>query len=164
MSEVRAARAADANAMVAIYNYYIEQSVVTFEEQPIAADELARRVAAVQADGLPWLVAERERQVVGYAYATPWRARSAYRYSVETTVYVAHDAHRQGIGRGLYEALFASLRNTSARIAIGGITLPNAASVALHEAMGMEKVAHFREVGFKFDQWLDVGYWQCRLA
>ncbi|WP_237058182.1 arsinothricin resistance N-acetyltransferase ArsN1 family B [Microbulbifer sediminum] len=158
---IRSVDSADAKAVAEIYNHYIANSCATFEEQPVCADEMQRRFAAVAAQGLPWLVAENESaELVGYAYATGWRARSAYRHSVEVTVYVSHTELSCGWGRQLYDALFAKLEDLPVHVAIGGITLPNPASVALHERFGMKKVAHFEQVGKKFGQWIDVGYWQ----
>ena len=109
---------------------------------------------------LPWIVIEDEGQVVGYAYASRWKSRCAYRYSVETTVYLSNAATGKGFGSLLYEHLIAELRQRSIHSLIGGIALPNAASVSLHEKFGFEKVAHFKEVGWKFNQWIDVGYWE----
>jgi L-amino acid N-acyltransferase YncA len=160
---IRAAVAADAPAIAALYAHYVLHSTVTFEEQPVDADEMARRIGTVEAAGLPWLLREVEGCVVAYAYATPWRPRSAYRFSVEVTVYVADDARGQGHGRALYAELFAQLRARGLHAALAGITLPNDPSIALHEAMGMTKVAHLPEVGFKFGRWLDVGYWHLLL-
>lgn len=122
------------------------------------------RIADVQAAGLPWLVAEAEGVVAGYAYATKWRVRHAYRFSVESSVYLAPASAGQGIGTMLYRALLDRLRDGGFHLAIGGIALPNAASIALHEKLGFEKVAQFREVGFKFGRWTDVGYWQLSLG
>jgi phosphinothricin acetyltransferase len=160
---IRDATAADAPAIAAIYNHYIRETVVTFEEEPVSGAEIARRVEKVQSASLPWLVAEAGGRVVGYAYAGPWHVRSAYRFSVEITVYLAADQVGRGIGSKLYEALFSRLRARRIHAAIGGIALPNDASVALHEKFGLRKVAHFDEVGFKFDRWIDVGYWQRNL-
>jgi phosphinothricin acetyltransferase len=156
---IRAAVASDAAAIAALYAHYVLHSTVTFEEQPVDADEIARRMAAVEAAGLPWLVREVDGRLAAYAYATPWRPRSAYRFSVEVTVYVADDARGQGHGRALYTELFAQLQSRGLHAVLAGITLPNDSSIALHEAMGMTKVAHLPEVGFKFGRWLDVGYW-----
>lgn len=156
---IRKASHADAAAIAAIYNHYILHSTATFEEQPVDAAEMALRIAAVGAASLPWLVREGHDGIVGYAYATPWKPRSAYRFSVETTVYVAAGASRQGHGRALYAELFAQLQALGRHAVLGGITLPNDASIALHEAMGMTKVAHLPRVGYKFGRWLDVGYW-----
>lgn len=157
---IRAAAAGDSAAIAAIYNHYVAKTVITFEEEPVAAREMARRIEDAGSASLPWLVAEREGQVVGYAYATPWRARSAYRFSVEVTVYVDPECPRLGIGRRLYEALLPTLKTRGIHAAFGVIALPNDASVALHERFGFEKVAHLREVGYKFDRWIDVGYWE----
>jgi phosphinothricin acetyltransferase len=109
------------------------------------------------------LVAETEQGVAGYAYATPWRARAAYEASVESTVYVDTGARGRGVGRALYDALFEQVAGLNKHVVIAGISLPNPASVALHERMGMHKVAHFEQVGRKFDRWIDVGYWQRQL-
>lgn len=150
----------DTNAIAAIYNHYISETVVTFEEEPIQAAEIARRIADVQSASLPWLVAEENSQVVGYAYATPWKVRSAYRFSVEVTVYVAFGSGGRGIGSMLYKSLFSILETLGIHAVIGGIALPNDASISLHEKFGLNKVAHFQQVGFKFNRWVDVGYWE----
>lgn len=161
--EVRDARLDDAAAIAVIYNHYVLTTTISFEEQATSAADLQTRIGAVQEAGLPWLVAIIDGAVAGYAYATPWRVRSAYRFSVESSVYVSHQARRSGVGRALYLALLERLRAAGLHLVIGGIALPNDASVALHEHMGFEKVAHFSEVGRKFDRWIDVGYWQLRL-
>ena len=160
---VRPAQAADAAAIAAIYNFYVANTVVTFEEDPVSADEMRRRMDDVFASSLPWLAAEIDGRVVGYAYATKWKARSAYRYSVETTVYIENGLAKQGVGTELYVELFRLLKERGMHAVIGGIALPNDASVALHEKFGMRQVAHFPQVGFKFGQWVDVGYWQLTL-
>jgi phosphinothricin acetyltransferase len=160
---VRDAESADAADIASIYNPYVEDTIITFEEEPVSSVEMASRVEAVHSNGLPWLVAERGGQIVGYAYAAKWRGRIAYRFSTEVTVYVARDQLRTGIGALLYDDLLSLLRSQGYHAAIGGISLPNAGSVALHERFGFEKVAHFREVGFKLDRWIDVGYWQLLL-
>jgi L-amino acid N-acyltransferase YncA len=160
---IRAATADDAGAVAAIYNHYIATTTISFEEQPVAATEMAGRIANVGAT-LPWLVCEQDGVVMGYAYATPWRVRSAYRFSVESSVYVSPEHGRMGIGSRLYRALLDELRTRGLHMVIGGIAQPNEASVALHESMGFEKVAHFKEVGMKFGRWVDVGYWELRLS
>lgn len=157
---VRDAVAGDAAAIANIYNHFIVETAVTFEEVVVEAAEMARRVKDLQAATYPWLVATIDAQVVGYAYAAPWRARSAYRFSAEISAYVDQAMPRRGIGSALYTELFARLQARGAHAVIGGITLPNEASVALHERFGMTKVAHFAEVGFKFGAWRDVGYWE----
>lgn len=161
---MRDASTNDAPAIAAIYNHFVLNTSISFEEQAVPASEMAQRIADVQATGLPWLVAEQDGIVLGYAYATKWRVRNAYRFSVETTVYLAPDSAGRGIGTTLYGALLERLRAGGYHLAIGGIALPNPASVALHEKLGFEKVAQFREVGLKFDRWTDVGYWQLVLA
>ena len=113
---------------------------------------------------LPWYVFERDGAVIGYAYATPWRVRSAYRFSVESSVYVSHEAPRQGIGTQLYKTLIEDLRRRGLQVVIGGIAQPNDASVQLHERLGFQKVAHFTRVGRKFGKWVDVGYWELHLS
>lgn len=160
---LREATAADGAALADIYNYYIADTVVTFEEELVDAAEMARRVDDVHGLGLPWLVAEHDGRLAGYAYATTWRTRVAYRFCTEVTVYLDRASFGRGIGTRLYEALFARLEPNGMHSLLGCISLPNAASVALHEKFGMKKVAHFDEVGFKFGRWIDVGYWQKNL-
>jgi L-amino acid N-acyltransferase YncA len=157
---IRPVTVADSEAIARIYNHYITSTIVTFEEEPVAPGEIAARIQEVSSAALPWLVAEQGGQVVGYAYASKWKGRCAYRFSVESTVYLDPGQTRRGLGSLLYNQLFSDLRTRGVHVVIGGIALPNGASVALHEKLGMEKVAHFREVGFKFDRWIDVGYWQ----
>ena len=160
---IRAVKESDARAVVDIYNHYVAHTAATFEEIQLGAAEMSRRIASIRADNLPWLVAEEEGALIGYAYAGKWQERSAYRYSVESTVYMAPNEVGGGWGTRLYAALFDQLRTMEIHAVIGGITLPNPASIALHEKMGMSKVAHFPEVGFKQGEWLDVGYWQLTL-
>jgi phosphinothricin acetyltransferase len=160
---IRPANVSDAGAIADIYNYYVQETIVTFEEDPVTGLEIARRIEEVQLTSLPWLVAEEKGELNGYAYATRWRTRFAYRYSVEVTVYVAPRRGGSGFGSKLYGQLLPMLRAQNIHAAIGGIALPNEASIALHEKFGFRKVAHFEEVGFKFDRWIDVGYWQLTL-
>lgn len=157
---VREAVASDTAAIAEIYNHYVEHTVITFEEEPVAVDEMARRVEKVRAAFTPSLVAVESGRVIGFAYASPWNIRSAYRFSAESTVYLAPGYGGHGIGSKLYEKLFSILREKGIHTVIGGVALPNDASVALHEKFGMRKVAHYSEVGFKFGRWIDVGYWQ----
>lgn len=157
---IRPAATGDAETIARIYDPYVRDSVITFEEEPVPPAEMARRIDETRAAGLPWLVAECDRAVAGYAYASRWKGRCAYRYSLESTIYLEHGRHGLGIGAGLYAALIERLRAQGYHAAIGGIALPNDASVRLHEKLGFRKVAHFPEVGFKFGRWVDVGYWQ----
>jgi L-amino acid N-acyltransferase YncA len=157
---VRPAAADDSEAVGLIYRHYVLHTTISFEEQPVCTVEMAERIADVLSSALPWVVAEHAGRVVGYAYAGKWKGRYAYRHSVETSVYLDPQFTGRGIGTQLYRELLAMLRDRSIHVAIGGIALPNAASVALHERLGFRKVAHFKEVGYKFGQWIDVGYWQ----
>ncbi|MFC0167330.1 arsinothricin resistance N-acetyltransferase ArsN1 family B [Pseudoduganella danionis] len=161
---IRDAVADDAPAIVAIYNHYVLTTSISFEEQAVTAAEMQQRIADVQRGGLPWLVVEVDGVLAGYAYATKWRVRHAYRFSVESSVYLAPDTAGKGLGTALYQQLLARLTAGGYHLVIGGIAQPNPASVALHEKMGFEKVAQFREVGFKFGRWIDVGYWEKTLA
>ena len=160
---IRAAGARDAGAIARIYNHYVANTVITFEEQEVPDAEMAARIDEIASASLPWLVAERDGRIVGYAYATKWRVRSAYRFSTEIAVYVDPDCGRAGIGSRLFEELLPRLEARGIHAVLGGIALPNDASVRLHEKFGFEKVAHLREVGRKFDRWVDVGYWQRNL-
>jgi phosphinothricin acetyltransferase len=157
---VRAATIEDGEALARIYNHFVRETIVTFEEEAISPGEMGRRIEEVASLSLPWLVAERDAVVVGYAYAAPWRSRRAYRFSTEVTVYAAPDQAGRGFGSRLYSRLLPALRDREIHAAMGGIALPNDASVALHEKFGFRKVAHLEQVGFKFDRWIDVGYWQ----
>ncbi len=159
---IRPLRSTDAAAIVAIYNHYIEKTTATFEEVPFKRAEMLRRMKEVTAE-YPWFVAEENKRVLGYAYANKWKARPSYRFSVETTVYLSPDALGRGLGTALYSTLIDELRKRSIHSVIGGVALPNPASQALHEKLGFEKVAHFRQVGWKFERWIDVGYWQLLL-
>lgn len=160
---IRPAQANDAAAVAAIYNHYILHTVVTFEEEALPGEEMARRITEVRGDGFPWLVYEEEGRVVGYAYASRWKSRCAYRFAVEATVYLEPGATGRGMGRRLYSGVIEAASAMGMHVVIGGIALPNEASVGLHEKLGFKKVAHFQEVGRKFDQWIDVGYWELRL-
>jgi len=160
---IRPATSDDAAAICAIYNPYVAGTTISFEEEPVLAADMARRIADVGAAGLPWLAAWREERLVGYAYATRWRVRPAYRSSVESSVYLDPQECGRGTGAALYRALLDALRTLDVHMVIGGIAQPNPASVALHEKLGFRKVAHFSEVGRKFGRWVDVGYWELRL-
>jgi phosphinothricin acetyltransferase len=161
---IRPAIPPDCVAIARIYNHYIRETVVTFEEDEVSAAEIQARLGEVRATSLPWLVIEEAGSVSGYAYATRWKGRSAYRYSAESTIYLEPSSIGRGLGTRLYGALLDDLRSRSLHVVIGGIALPNQASVALHERLGFSKVAHYKEVGFKFSRWIDVGYWQTLLS
>ena len=159
---IRPASARDAEQIARIYNHYIENTIITFEEQPVSATEMAERIARVSS-AHPWLVIESEGDVAGYAYATRWRERASYRWSVESTVYFAPESCRHGLGTTLYSALLDRLRAAEFHCVLGGIALPNDASVGLHEKLGFRKVAELKEVGYKLGKWIDVGYWELML-
>ena len=160
---IRQAIAADAEAIARIYEHYVDKSCITFEERAVSAAEIAARMAEVFARGYPWLVVEQHAGVVGYAYADTWKTRDAYRFCVESTIYLAPGLTGRGLGGMLYRTLLDQLRPLGLHVAIAVIALPNEASVALHEKLGFRKVGHFSEVGFKFGKWIDVGYWQLLL-
>ena len=159
--EIRKIKFSDVEQITAIYNFYVDSTQVTFEEACITPDEMHERVEKVIKSDLPWLVLESEEgDVLGYAYASPWHTRRAYRFTVEATIYLMAEVQGQGYGTILYEALLALLHQQEIKSVIGVIALPNEASIGLHEALGFEKVGEFAEVGFKFEQWVSVGYWQ----
>jgi phosphinothricin acetyltransferase len=153
----------DAAACAAIYAPSVEAAPTSFEETAPSAAEMAARIAAVAATHA-WLVAEDRGEVVGYAYAVPYQQRPAYRWTATVSVYVAAERGGEGIGRALYEELFARLRARGFRMAHAGITLPNPASIALHERLGFVQTGLNREVGWKLGAWRDIGYYQLELA
>lgn len=154
---VRPAHAHDAAALAEIYAPSVLQRPTSFELKAPDADEMAARLARVNATW-PWLVAELDGLVVGYCYAGPYAEREAYRWSVTTTTYVREGWHRRGIGRAMYARLFELLRRQGAVTAFAGITLPNEASVGLHRALGFEPVGVFPNAGFKLGRWWDVAW------
>jgi L-amino acid N-acyltransferase YncA len=156
--------AADAAGIARIYNHYVRETWITFETDEVDSAAIASRMEVVRAAGLPWLAAFEADDLLGYAYASKWHGRCAYRYTAESTIYLAPNAVGRGVGRALYGAVLASLRDRGLHAVIGAISLPNAASVGLHEALGFAKSGHFREVGHKFGHWVDVGYWQLLLV
>ncbi len=156
---IRKAKISDATQIASIYNYYVTNTIVTFEMVPILdrimADKINKTIKKY-----PWLVFEENGQILGYAYATDWKPRGAYKYTVESTIYLRNNQNGKGIGSKLYAELISQLRTLKLHSVIGGIGQPNEASIALHEKFGFQKIAHFKEVGFKFDKWVDVAYWQ----
>ncbi len=156
---IRSVKPNDAGEICGIYNHYVKNTIVTFEEDPVSPQEMRKRISKILRD-FPWIVLIDDRRIAGYAYASEWKSRSAYRFAVESTVYVHPDRVGQGMGTRLYRRFLPLLQNRGAHAVISGIALPNEASVALHEKLGFTKVAHFLEVGFKFGKWIDVGYWE----
>jgi L-amino acid N-acyltransferase YncA len=159
---IRRARASDADDIAAIYRPFVESTIVSFETVPPESSEIADRIAAT-ASRYPWLVCDWDGRVAGYAYATRHRDRKAYQWSVDTSAYVHPDWWRRGVGKGLYQSLFAILSAQGFVNAYAGIALPNAASVGLHESVGFRPVGVYRSVGYKLGAWHDVGWWELRL-
>lgn len=156
---IRPVTASDASDICELYNYYVLNTHVNFEEEAVTVEDMLGRIGGANQNH-PWLVYEHEGKVIGYAYASAWKSRCSYRYSVETSVYIAHEHKGKGLGSLLYDVLLKQLKQTNAHAIIGGIALPNEGSVALHEKFGFEKIAQFKEVGFKLNKWIDVGYWE----
>jgi len=149
---IREANKQDAVAIADIYNYYVDNTSITFEEERLSAADINERIDSVQGSGFSWLVALENDIIVGFAYSKKWKERSAYRNTVEVSVYLQHRLTSKGWGTSLYQELFSGLKKLSLHVAVAGITLPNAGSIALHEKFAMEKVAHFKQVGYKLGE------------
>lgn len=160
---VRAISDTDAEPVTRIYNHYIANTIITFETEPIDSADMLDRIRETRDAGLPWIVAESGTGVAGFAYASRWKGRCAYRFSVESTIYLDAEQTGRGLGKRLYAHLIDEIRAMSMHSVIGGISLPNDASVRLHEKLGFKKIGQFEQVGHKFDRWIDVGYWQLLL-
>lgn len=166
---IRPATAEDAESIAGIYNHYIRETIITFEEEPVNPEQIRQRLSQIARLGLPWIVAEPDRLLAGsslpgYAYAGIFRERASYRHTVETAVYLSPQAQGQGIGTALYRELLSLLRSQKLHRAVAGISLPNPASVRLHERVGFQHVGTFSQVGWKFDRWIDVGFWEIDLS
>ncbi len=157
--KIRPATVADAAEIQRIYAPFVRETAISFEEVPPSVDEMAGRITSTLKSH-PWLVAVDDGKVCGYVYASAHRERAAYRYSSDTTVYIAPQAQRRGVGHALYAELLPELKRRGFHMVFAGIALPNPPSVALHESMGFTPVGVYREVGFKFGRWHDVGWWQ----
>lgn len=149
----------DAEQLAALYNYYILHSVVTFEVEPIDAQQMQQRIEQTPVK-LPWLVIENDGIIVGYAKLSRWRIRAAYDRSVETSIYIKNGENGKGYGEQLYVELLKQTKALGYHAIIAGMSMPNAASEHIHQKLGFEKVAHFKQTGFKFDRWIDTAYWQ----
>jgi L-amino acid N-acyltransferase YncA len=160
---VRFASLRDAEAFVAIYAPIVEATTISFETTPPDVAEMRARIG-LQPPNKPWITAERDGAVAGFAYASAFRGRAAYRFGVEVTAYVAESARRAGVGRALYRALFGLLRAQGYRHAFAGITLPNDASVALHRSAGFTEAGVAHAAGYKFGRWHDVAFYECPVA
>lgn len=156
---IRLATEHDAAAVKEIYEPLVTDSAISFETEPPTEDEMRRRITDTVSE-FPWLVCETDEGILGYAYAGEHRSRAAYRWSVDVSVYVRENHRRSGIGRGLYESLFAVLTLQGLYNAYAGIALPNPASVGLHESMGFEPIGVYHDVGYKHGSWRDVGWWR----
>ncbi|MCF7560290.1 N-acetyltransferase family protein [Sabulilitoribacter multivorans] len=152
----------DAQQIVNIYNYYVLNSIVTLDLVPFSIQDFEEKINAISSQ-FPFIVFEEKNQILGYAYANTFRTKPAYKNTVELTVYIDHENLGKQIGKKLYTELIMQLKKQKYHVLIGGLTLPNDASVKLHENFGFEKVAHFKEVGYKFNAWYDVGFWQLTL-
>ena len=161
--KIRVANPVDAVAIAAIYAPIVRDTVISFEIELPTPQVMEERIL-VTLSMYPWLVAERDGEVVGYAYASKHRERAAYRWSVDVSAYVREGARGMGIGRALYDALIGMLRRQGFRSAFAGIALPNEASIRLHEAVGFQLVGVYRDVGFKHGHWRDVGWWRLGLT
>ncbi|ACY16899.1 GNAT family N-acetyltransferase [Haliangium ochraceum] len=160
---MRSARASDAAALLAIYAPVVRDTAISFELEPPDEAEMVRRLAAVQGR-YPWLVLERAGALAGYAYASSFRERPAYRWTAEVSVYVHAEHRRRGVARALYGELLARLRAQGLRTAVAVITLPDAGSATMHERLGFAPAGRIARAGYKFDRWYDIGFWQLALG
>jgi phosphinothricin acetyltransferase len=156
---IRPVQFEDATQIAEIYNFYITNTHQTFETESLSADEMRDRIEEYSSEH-PYIVAEEDGKIFGYAYASQFKLRRAYEFSAEVSIYVRNDTKQRGIGTQLYGRLFEDLRQSDVHALIAGISLPNDASIRFHEKHGFEKVAHFREIGYKLGRWVDVGFWQ----
>jgi phosphinothricin acetyltransferase len=159
---IRFAKPDDAAGVLAIYGPYCDSTTVSFEIAAPTIAQMSQRIERIMAQH-PWLIAENDGEVAGYVYASQHRERAAYRWMVDVAVYISPAYRRRNLGKALYTALFEVLRTQGYFKAFAGITLPNAASVRLHESVGFRPIAVYEGVGFKMGQWLDVGWWQLDL-
>jgi phosphinothricin acetyltransferase len=157
--KIRSCSSSDIPAICAIYNHYIAHTIITFEEIPLAVTQMQERVNAYT-QSYPWLVCEDAGEIVGYAYASKWKERSAYKHTAEVTVYLKHGATQKGYGSALYAQLIEQLKAQGCHVLLGCLSIPNEPSAKLHERFGFKQIAHFSEVGRKFERWIDVVYWQ----
>jgi phosphinothricin acetyltransferase len=156
---IRPVKIDDAAAIHDIYNYYIINTVISFEEEPLSGGEMAERIREISLK-YPWFVWEDPEGLIGYAYVNKWKERIAYRRAAELSIYLKKGYEGKGIGGRLFSHLLEAVKKTDIHALVSGITLPNERSVALHEKFGFKKIAQFNEIGFKMDKWLDVGYWE----
>jgi phosphinothricin acetyltransferase len=156
---IRYIEESDAESIAEIYNYYVENTSFTGDETPFSAEHMKNRINDISRN-YPWLVLEDNSEILGYVYVNQWRFRSAYRHSAELSVYIRNGVRTKGLGSMLFTYLLEDLKKRNVHTVISAIVLPNKASISLHEKFGFKKVAHFTEVGYKFEKWLDLGYWE----
>lgn len=161
---IRNCTIADAIAIAEIYNYYIQNTIITFEEELVNSPEIIQRMEKIHANGLPYLVYEEDGVIIGYAYAGEFRSRCAYRHTLESSLYLRHGCGGRGIGEQLYRELIERLKNTGCHSLIGVVAAPNPASSKLHTRLGFNYSGTLRDAGYKFDRWIDTEYWQLMLA
>ena len=154
---------ADAKAISSIYNYYVNNTEISFEEKPVSINEMEKRIRETTAE-YPWFVAEKEGSILGYAYTNKYRERSAYRYTAELTIYIKNGEEGKGLGAELMKRVIEETRKKNIHTLISAIAIPNEKSVSIHEKFGFKKVGHLKDVGFKLDRWIDVGYWELVLT
>jgi L-amino acid N-acyltransferase YncA len=159
-SHIRFVRIEDANSIIDIYNYYVLNTEISFEKEAVTIEEMSKRIEE-KIKKYPWIVYEENGKVLGYAYVGKWKERSAYRHTVEDTIYVKESERGKGIGQKLFDGLMEEVvKNKEVHVIMGVIALPNEKSVQIHERNGFSKEAHFKEVGYKNNKWIDVGYWE----
>ncbi|MBZ4684250.1 MAG: phosphinothricin acetyltransferase [Fusobacteriales bacterium] len=159
---IRKVKLSDAKQIADIYNYYIEKTIITFEEEKVSEKEIEKRIEKILKDYF-WIVYEENNKILGYAYVGKWRERSAYRFTVESSVYLDKNHTGKGIGEKLYRELIKISKDKGLKAIMGVISIPNEASIKLHEKLGFYKAGYFKEVGIKFDKWIDVAYYQLNL-
>ena len=158
---IREANSKDAKAIALIYNYYISNTTISFEEKPVNENIVIQRINSNEKN--KWWIYQSADELLGYAYSTKWKPRSAYRYTVESSIYLKPNNFRNGIGTALYIKLLESLKKEGFRRVLAGISLPNDSSVLFHENFGFKKVGQLEAVGYKFKKWIDIGYWELKI-
>lgn len=159
---IRQIKLSDVERILPIYNFHVENTIVTFDIVPLTTEQYSEKVKRISGE-YPFLVFEEDNELLGFAYASKWRPKPAYNQTVETTVYMHNNAQGKQVGTKLYTELLKQLKDQDYKVAIGGVSLPNEQSIRFHEKFGFEKVAHFSKVGKKFDKWIDVAFWQLNL-
>ncbi|TDT67017.1 phosphinothricin acetyltransferase [Hypnocyclicus thermotrophus] len=159
---IRKVKLSDAKQIVDIYNYYIKDTIITFEKDLIDKKEMEKRIKKILEDYF-WIVYEENNKILGYAYVGKWRERTAYKFTVESSIYLDKNYTGKGIGEKLYRELIKTSKNKGLKAIMGVISIPNESSIKLHEKLGFYKAGYFKEVGIKFDKWIDVAYYQLNL-